>query len=314
MKHLKYKTLFILVLVVAGLSNCSNSAQGDAKQNEKEIKQAKAFLANNCLSCHSPSAKSEERLGPPLFAVRKHYLKDHPEKEAFVSAILGFINETNSEKAKMKHAVEKFGLMPQMAFPENELKNALTYLFENEPAKPHHTKKAEGPNKRKDQALEQGVSMAMQTKKALGKNLMNALAVGGSAYAVDFCNLNALAITDSMEQLLVADIKRVSDLQRNPQNEASPEELLFINKFKESLAKGENLLGEIQETKEGWRVFYPILTNQMCLQCHGSKLNDINVKTLNEISAKYPQDLATGYNLNELRGVWVVDLPKEIRD
>jgi len=311
MKKSKFLILLVLIISILGISNCSNPSFSEGAQNKSDKKKGQQFIAKNCLSCHSPTARASERIAPPLFAVHRHYLKDHPEKKDFVAAMRSFLEETNSDMAKMHNAVEKFGLMPQMSFPEKELRNALLYLYENEPSKPQHEQALNENADKRDKAFEHGKSLALQTKKALGKNLMNALAVGGSAYAVEFCNLNAIAITDSMERLLGADIKRVSDLNRNPDNAANVDELKVFKQFKETLATGEKSNGDIIATDEGWRVFYPIITNQMCLQCHGDKVKDINTETLDKIAAKYPNDLAVAYKINELRGMWVVDLPKK---
>ena len=312
MKNAKLNILLILLISFLGISQCSNPSKSEAKQTEADHNSGKEFIANNCLSCHSPSAQQAERIAPPLFTVREYYLKDHPQKEAFTEAMLAFLRETNSASAKMHNAVEKFGLMPQMSFPEDELENALVYLYENEQRKPQDQLSGMEGDSKKTQILAQGKSLALQTKKALGKNLMNALAVGGSTYALEFCNLNAMAITDSMQNLLGADIKRVSDLNRNPANVASEAELKVINQFKQILASGENPEGDIITTQDGWRVYYPIITNQMCLQCHGDKSKEIDSETLNKIASKYPKDLAIGYKINELRGMWVIDLPSEI--
>ena len=46
----------------------------------------------------------------------------------------------------------------------------------------------------------------------------------------------------------------------------------------------------------------------MCLQCHGSKGIDIAPETLKVIEEKYPNDQATGYTENQLRGIWVIEL------
>jgi Protein of unknown function (DUF3365) len=57
--------------------------------------------------------------------------------------------------------------------------------------------------------------------------------------------------------------------------------------------------------------YYPILTNAMCLQCHGKPNVDISITTLDKIHALYPDDRATGYVVNELRGLWVVEMDKK---
>ena len=53
--------------------------------------------------------------------------------------------------------------------------------------------------------------------------------------------------------------------------------------------------------------YYPIVTNAMCMQCHGKKDLQIKPETLAAIGEFYPEDKATGYGENELRGIWVVE-------
>jgi hypothetical protein len=69
----------------------------------------------------------------------------------------------------------------------------------------------------------------MKTKQELGKNLMQAIQTKGTAGALEFCNIKALPITDSMSNVLNASIKRVSDLERNPKNKANKESTNPIN-------------------------------------------------------------------------------------
>jgi len=47
-----------------------------------------------------------------------------------------------------------------------------------------------------------------------------------------------------------------------------------------------------------------------CLKCHGNIETDINVSTRNKLTELYPNDLATGYKLNEFRGLWKVEFSK----
>lgn len=269
------------------------------------------FIKQNCIACHSETARESERLAPPFFAIRKHYFKIHPEKEDFEAAILAFLQEPNEANAKMKGAVSKFGLMPKMSFSEKDLILAIAYLYETDQPQPDHAGKR--PKSQQNNPvmeadlLKKGQSIALQTKKVLGKNLMGAIAKGGSAHAVDFCKLKAISLTDSMGEKLDAKVKRVSDKNRNPNNAASSEELTFINKFKEAIAKNESPTDQLLKISNGYRGFYPIMTNQMCLQCHGQVGRDVNKETLERIKAKYPADLAMGYKMNELRGIWVVD-------
>ena len=160
--------------------------------------------------------------------------------------------------------------------------------------------------------LEVGKELALETKSNLGKNLARAITEKGSEGAVEFCNIQAIPITDSMSLLLGAEIKRVSDQPRNPDNQANEVELAYITKWKEAHANGTDLPPMITEVDQKMIGYYPITTNQMCLQCHGAAGKDINTATLAKIKKLYPNDLAIGYNINELRGVFVIKMDKKL--
>ena len=53
------------------------------------------------------------------------------------------------------------------------------------------------------------------------------------------------------------------------------------------------------------------MTNIMCLQCHGKPDKDILPNTLTKIGSLYPEDKAIGYGVDELRGIWVVEMDKK---
>lgn len=159
--------------------------------------------------------------------------------------------------------------------------------------------------------LEQGRNIALQTKAALGKNLMNAISTRGTEGALEFCSEKAFLLTDSMSKILGAKIRRVSDKNRSPLNAASGEELNYIKDAKASLIKGEPVKPGMQ-VKEGKHLgYYPIITEAMCLQCHGKPGSDISANTMAKLRQLYPNDKATGYGINELRGIWVVEMKKD---
>jgi nitrate reductase cytochrome c-type subunit len=155
-----------------------------------------------------------------------------------------------------------------------------------------------------------GKQLAIQTKSSLANYLISSISEKGSEGAVEFCNIKAIPITDSMSVVLGAKIKRVSDLPRNPANKANEAELAYIKKWKESNGSGEQKQPIVSEINGKMVGYYPIVTNQMCLQCHGKAYKDINDATLNKINKLYPNDQATGYLENELRGIFVVEMNK----
>lgn len=147
---------------------------------------------------------------------------------------------------------------------------------------------------------------AVETKGVLGKNLMNAINTQGTEKAIEFCSTKAIVLTDSMGTAFDATLKRVSDKPRNPLNKATENETDFINELKEKISKGEKMTPKFTESDGKITGYFPIETNAMCLQCHGSKDLDINPNVLKKIAQLYPKDLATGYKENQIRGIFVV--------
>ena len=147
---------------------------------------------------------------------------------------------------------------------------------------------------------------AHETKGVLGKNLMNAINTQGTEKAIEFCSTKAIVLTDSMGTAFNATIKRVSDQPRNPVNMANENETAFINELKEKVSKGEKMTPKFTESNGNITGYFPIETNAMCLQCHGSKDVDIKPNVLQKIAQLYPKDQATGYKENKLRGIFVV--------
>lgn len=147
---------------------------------------------------------------------------------------------------------------------------------------------------------------AVEAKEVLGKNLMNAITKQGTEKAIEFCSTKAIVLTDSVGNASNASIKRVSDKPRNLDNLANDNETDFINELKIKISKSEKLTPKYTESDSKITGYFPIVTNAMCIQCHGSKESDIKPNVLMKIAELYPKDAATGYKENEIRGIFVV--------
>ncbi|SFR77241.1 Tll0287-like domain-containing protein [Maribacter stanieri] len=159
--------------------------------------------------------------------------------------------------------------------------------------------------------LEKGKMYAQKTQTVLGKNLMLQLQKGGPVDAVAFCNEKAYPLTDSIAAIYNAKIKRVTDKPRNPKNKANELELEYIEYFKSKI-KNKESFEPILTSNNGTTNFYsPIVTNTMCLNCHGTPVTNIAPKVSQIINDKYPYDKATGYTENEVRGIWSISFNKE---
>jgi hypothetical protein len=117
-----------------------------------------------------------------------------------------------------------------------------------------------------------------------------------------------MPLTDSMSTHYHAKIKRVSDKNRNPNNKANAEEINYIAQFKaDAVAKRESKPVVIEKGNQV-QFYYPIPTNTMCLQCHGTQ---IKPDVQQQILKLYPKDLAVGYAENEVRGIWSITFEKK---
>jgi nitrate reductase cytochrome c-type subunit len=339
LKIIPFAFLFLLFV------NCNKSKESNVlKQIDVEAIKinytesnhpGKKLMETKCYVCHSPTALEKEgRIGPPMIAIKAHYINKQTTKEEFTEAIWGFVEKPSSEKVKLKGAVKRFGIMPYQPFNEKEISQITEYIFDYQIDEPkwfkehwengHKMKRKPHKNSDKKDNSSAGVDTehsrsskskipadlgqeyALNTKKELGKNLMGTIQKKGTLEAVTFCNKQAYPITDSMVVAQNASIRRVSDKPRNPENQANAKELGIIARFKKAIANNEEYQ-PVTEIKNGEVKFYaPITTNSMCLQCHGSSEKDIEPKVLTALTSLYPKDKATGYDVNEVRGIWSI--------
>lgn len=325
--------LFIFFFTFLVLLSCQQSKKDLYGINTilKEVHPGKKLLEEKCYVCHSPNASHDNRLAPPMIAVKKHYISKNTTKEAFIEAMQNWVENPNKENAKMYGAVNRFGVMPKLEFSEETIKKISDYMFDYDIDQPewfeeHYQEqqgKGMGQSKGRGKQMQQGsvnieslpygdkgVKYALSTKAVLGKNLIGKIQEEGTLKALKFCNEKAYPLTDSMSVKLNASIKRVSDKPRNIKNKANLEELKFIDKFKKDASSNIESEPIVVETSENVNVYYPIKTNSMCLQCHGTPKKQVSENTLLEITKLYPKDKALGYDINQVRGIWNVSFLK----
>lgn len=114
--------------------------------------------------------------------------------------------------------------------------------------------------------LDKGKQIAAATFTALSQQLQKAVKEGGIPNAIQYCNLAAYPITDSLSQVHQAVIRRTSLKNRNLKNKATIEEQIILEDFAKKVAKGQ-ALKPIVKPLEGQKVaFYaPIKLNDFCL-------------------------------------------------
>ncbi len=135
-------------------------------------------------------------------------------------------------------------------------------------------------------------------------NVSNAMQKGGPEYAIEFCNLKASTLIDSLSRLNNCVISRVSEKNRNPENNLKSEPEKKIWKLMQTKLNIDTLIQDNQSL-----VYYKSIKIALpaCLKCHGVEKTYISPATLEKINQLYPRDLATGYQLNDFRGLWKVE-------
>lgn len=153
---------------------------------------------------------------------------------------------------------------------------------------------------------EKGQKIVSLAQAELGKNLMGAIQSKKVVGAVEFCSERAIPITLSHAKISKAQIKRATDKPRNPQNLAEAEELKYIRQFQQDVAAGKTPQAVLVSNDVEHRYYSPILTNGMCLQCHGVVPETVVQEVYDKIHRLYPADKAMGYKTDQVRGVFSV--------
>ena len=77
MKH------YIVILLLLGFFSCKKSNEVSYTKN-KDVDTdhpGKKIMENKCYVCHNPTASHEDRIGPPMIAIKKHYISKNVKIE-----------------------------------------------------------------------------------------------------------------------------------------------------------------------------------------------------------------------------------------
>ncbi len=330
---MKNSAIYLLLLLVLGSCNRDNRLSVLYKPIPEDVAEhlqehpGKKLMETQCYVCHSPTAAMDEMIAPPMAAIKAHYLLGNPSKGEFVQDIVSFVEYPSAEKSRMPGAINRFGIMPLQNFSENSVEQIAEYLYDYRVEEPEwfarHWKAGPGKGMYRQrgrhmnvhdqssspQYEEKGIKIAMAAQQLLGQNLMREIQNHGTMEALEFCNLQAIPLTDSVARKFDASVQRVTDKARNPVNEANSGEKAIIDVFKREISAGKDPEPVIKMKRDSVEFYYPLVTNNLCLQCHG-KQEDMEFGVKEQILKLYPQDQATGYSENEVRGIWKIAFKK----
>lgn len=162
-----------------------------------------------------------------------------------------------------------------------------------------------------DVFLKKGKQVAKATFKTLSENLQKAMKKGGVPNALEYCNLAAMPLVDSLSKVHDAEIRRTSLKVRNPKNKPTPQELEQLQAYEKQSLAGEKLNAVVKEIDPHTVAFYaPISIMPLCEKCHGEVGNALLEKDYEVVQKLYPEDKAIGYVSGDLRGIWSVSFKK----
>ena len=153
-----------------------------------------------------------------------------------------------------------------------------------------------------------GNRIAKISFETISGELQKALANGSIESALRYCNVRAYPITDSLAAAYSVSIKRVSDKNRNPRNKTDKMGDFMMKGFGIDLSEGNDLSPKLVMKDDSVIFYKPIITQALCLNCHGVPGKDITFSNDSLIQSLYPRDKAVGVSGESIEGVvedWV---------
>lgn len=101
-----------------------------------QVHPGKKLMEVHCYSCHHPTASEENRLAPPMIAIKMRYINSSTTKKEFIADMQKWIKNPVESNVKMYGAVKRFGIMGNLPYPENVIEQIADYMFDNDIEQP----------------------------------------------------------------------------------------------------------------------------------------------------------------------------------
>lgn len=164
-----------------------------------------------------------------------------------------------------------------------------------------------------DAAMKRGNTIADSAQKLLGGTLKKAISEGGVQHAIEYCNLSAYAIMDSIEAAFGAEVRRASLKVRNPKDAPNQLEKQILEAYAYQVQNNDVLSANIQRDGDEYLLYTRPITikDAVCLNCHGEVGKYLKTEDYALIKELYPEDNASGHQMGDLRGMWSIRLSKK---
>lgn len=129
--------------------------------------------------------------------------------------------------------------------------------------------------------------------------------------AFGFCTAKATELTAEVNKELpaYASVRRTALKTRNENNAPDATDTQVMEAYVNAIEEKTFSPTDIKVIEEGnvTRIYKPLVTEGVCLKCHGENLSK-EIKDM--IATNYPKDQAVGFKAGELRGVIVAEIKK----
>lgn len=130
-----FPTLILFILILVSCENTNSTITKTIDSNAESI--GKIQFEQKCIACHGFENKTEEEMiAPPMYAVKRRYMKASKNKEEFIQLMADWVKNPQSEKVLMHDAAIEKGVMPHLNYDEKDIVQIVNYLYENEMTKP----------------------------------------------------------------------------------------------------------------------------------------------------------------------------------
>ncbi len=163
-----------------------------------------------------------------------------------------------------------------------------------------------------EQAKDMGKKAIMALGSTLLQEVSQALANDTTGVgAIQYCNIHALPLTDSINASLgdTIRVRRTALRVRNPKNTPDDIDIQVMQELQRS--QTHDLYFYDDPNLAEYRVYKPLYIMSLCLKCHGP-VDNIHPAVRQVLKEKYPQDRAVNFELGDFRGVIVAEIPKKV--
>ncbi len=124
-------SLLTLMVFIAGCNSPSRATPLTKTENDPR---AKSLFERNCAVCHiTTKPKDRSKLvAPPIAGVMWHVKQHYPNRAEAIRFIVDYVQNPSHAKA-LCPSVKRFGLMPPLKLPKEDLEAIAAYIYDNYP-------------------------------------------------------------------------------------------------------------------------------------------------------------------------------------